>query len=188
MPRQLGQPHRQLRVVELIALIHHRGAGIVRVDVAVVQEDGVRGAGARPGERIEIVTVADEHHRLAAMLGLLKVIQHVVDGLEGHVRAVHHFLRRFARGRLLDDFRRLQPASRDLVRRFLHPAAVVGEIDRNRRRAGRHDAEQPANARGVAELEMQIVDDKNNDAAGGVVDGPRRRQDDALTYGRGGDG
>ena len=136
------------------------------------------------------------------MLRLLEVIQHVVHRLEGHVRAMHHFLRRLARGRLLDDFRRLQPAARDLVRRFLHTGAVVGEIDRDRGGAGRHDAEevavvhellrhvaeQTAYAVRVTELEMKIVDDKNDDASGGVVDGPRWRQDDALTYGRSGCG
>ena len=175
-----------------------RVARIVRVDILVVQEDAVGGAGARRGERIEIVAVADQHHRLAAMLRLLEVIQHVVHRLEGHVRAMHHFLRRLARGRLLDDFRRLQPAARDLVRRFLHTGAIVGEIDRDRGGAGRHDAEevavvhellrhvaeQTAYAVRVTELEMKIVDDKNDDASGGVVDGPRWRQDDALTYGR----
>jgi len=31
---------------------------------------------------------------------------------------------------------------------------------------------------------MKIVDDKDDDASGGIVDGPRRREDDALTYGR----
>ena len=52
----------------------------------------------------------------------------------------------------------------------------------------RHIAEQAAYAMRVAELEMQIVDDKDDDAAGGVVDGPRWRQDDALSYGRRGNG
>ena len=35
-------------------------------------------------------------------------------------------------------------------------------------------------AAGVAEVEVQIVDDEQQDAAGGVGGRPRRRQDDAL--------
>ena len=43
-----------------------------------------------------------------------------------------------------------------------------------------HLLEQLADAPGVAEVEMQIVDEEQQDAAGGVVHRPRRRQDDAL--------
>ena len=113
------------------------------------------------------------------MLGLLQVVQHVVHGLEGDVRAMHDFLRRLARRRLLDDLGRLQSAAGNLVGRFFHARAVVGQVDRNRGRAGRHDAEeiavvhelfrhvaeQAAHAMRVAELEVKIVDDEDDDAA-----------------------
>ena len=40
--------------------------------------------------------------------------------------------------------------------------------------------EQIADAAGVAEVEVQVVDEDQEDAAGGVVGRPRRRQDDAF--------
>ena len=40
--------------------------------------------------------------------------------------------------------------------------------------------EELADAAGVAEVQVQVVDEEEEDAAGGVVGRPRRRQDDAL--------
>ena len=67
-----------------------------------------------------------------------------------------------------------------------------------RRRTGRDDAEhvpfvdqllgdlleQIADATGVAEVQVQVVDEDQEDAAGGVVGRPRRRQEDAFLHGR----
>ena len=94
----------------------------------------------------------------------------------------------------LDDVRRLEAVAGDLLDRLVEHLAVVGQVDGQRRRPGGDDAEhvalvdqgpgdaleQVADAAGVAEVEMQIVDDDEEDAAGGVVARPRRGQDDAF--------
>ena len=88
----------------------------------------------------------------------------------------------------------------DLLDRFGQPPAIVGEIDRDRRGARRDDAEhvafvhelvgdlleQLADAPGVAEVEVQVVDEDEEDAAGRIAGRPRRRQEDAFRDRRGG--
>ena len=73
----------------------------------------------------------------------------------------------------------LQAGARDLLDRLVEPLAVVGQVDRDRRGAGRDDAEhvavvdqllrdlleQVADAAGVAEVEVQVVDEDQEDAA-----------------------
>ena len=90
----------------------------------------------------------------------------------------------------------LQAGAGDLLDRLVEPLAVVGQVDRQRRRAGRDDAEhvavvnqilrdlleQLADAPGVAEVEVQVVDEDQEDAARRVGGRPRRRQDDAFLH------
>ena len=90
-----------------------------------------------------------------------------------------------------DGFR---PLPEILFDRLVEPLAVVRHVDRDRRRPGRHDAEhvavvdqlladlleQLANAAGVPEVEMQVVDEDQEDAARGVVGRSRRRQEHAF--------
>ena len=77
-------------------------------------------------------------------------------------------------------------------------AAVVGQIDRDRRGPGRHDAEhvpfvhqlvgdfleEIADAAGVAEVEVQVVDENQEDAARRVRRRARRRQQNAFGHRR----
>ena len=100
--------------------------------------------------------------------------------------------------RRVDDVLRLQPVAGDLVDRLVEALAIVGHVDRDRRRPGRDDAEhvavvdqllrdlleQLADAAGVAEVQVQVVDEDQEDAAGGVVGRPRRRQEDAFLHRR----
>ena len=104
------------------------------------------------------------------------------------MRAVADFGRPFRASGSLNDLGGLQPVARDLLDRVLEDLPVVGRIDRQRRRAGRDDAEhvafvhqrvrnpleEIADAPGVAEVEVQVVDDDQEDAA-------RRRRCAAAT-------
>ena len=110
------------------------------------------------------------------------------------MRAIAHFARAVGAFRALDDVRRLQAVAGDLLDRLVQHLAVVGRIDRERRGAGRDDREhvafvdqrlrdaleQIADAAGVAEVEVQVVDDDQEDAAGGVVARARDREDQAF--------
>ena len=191
LANQLAEPHREIGISELIAEVHERAARIVRREMfGLFMKTKFAVPRSRRGKRVEVVTAADEHDCLPPILGLLQVIEQLVGRLEGDVRAMHHFLRRLARRGGLDDFRRLQTAARDPVGRLFHPRSVVGEVDGNRRGSRRdnpeeiflmnellsHVAEEAPHAMRVAEVEMQIVDDKNDDAARSVIARARRRQ------------
>ena len=83
----------------------------------------------------------------------------------------------------LDDFLGLQPAAGDFRDQRIEHLPVVGQLLGDRRVAGRHDAEhvafvnqqlehlldQIARARRAAEVEVEIVDEDQEDAPGGVV-------------------
>jgi hypothetical protein len=110
------------------------------------------------------------------------------------VRAIPHFARALRSRRTLDDVRRLQLVAGDLLDRFVEARLVVGHVDRDRRRTARHDAEhvavvhellrdaleEVADASGVVELEMKVVNEEEKDATRHVVARARRRQDDPL--------
>ena len=152
------------------------------------------GAGARVGERIEVVAVADEDERLAAVLHLLEILDEVVGRRERDVGAIADFARPLRALRPFDDVRRLQAVAGDLLHHLVEPLQIVVDVDLDGRRAGGDDAphvafveqvrldllEQLADAAGVAEVEMQIVDEEQHDAPGRVVRRTRRRQDDAF--------
>ena len=110
------------------------------------------------------------------------------------MRPIPYFRRPFGGFRALDDVRRLQAVAGDLLDRLVEHLVVVGRIDGERRRAGGHDREhvafvnqvardpleEIANPPGIAEVEVQVVDDDEEDATGRVVPRPGRGQDDAL--------
>jgi hypothetical protein len=89
--------------------------------------------------------------------------------------------------------------SRDLLDRRLEPLLVVRQFDRQRGRSGRHDAEhvaivnqlfrdlleEIADAAGVPEIEMEVIDEDDEDPPRRVVGRTRRRKDDSLLRGRG---
>ncbi len=98
----------------------------------------------------------------------------------------------------LDDVLGLEAAAGDAVDRGIEHLAVVGELLRNGRRAGRHNPEhvafvnqvaqhplqEIARARRLLEVEVQVVDEEEEHASRRVVGRPARRQDDALLRGR----
>ena len=110
------------------------------------------------------------------------------------MRAVADFGRPLRSFGHVEDVLRRQSGAGDLLDRLVEPLPVVGEIDRQRRRPGRDDAEhvafvnqllrdlleQLADAAGIAEVQMEIVDEDQEDAARRVGRRTRRRQDDAL--------
>ena len=109
----------------------------------------------------------------------LEIVQQVVDRRERDVRAIPHFARPFGARRAVDDVGRLQLAAGDLLDRLLETRLVVGHVDGDRRRTARDDAEhvavvhqllrdpleQIAHAAGVVELQVQVVDEEQEDAA-----------------------
>ena len=97
-----------------------------------------------------------------------------------------------------DDFLRRQAAAGDALDRRLEHLPVVGQLLRDRRMAGADDAEhvavvnqdaqhlldQLARPRRLAELQVEVVDEDQEDAAGRVVGRPALRQDDAFLHRR----
>ena len=145
-------------------------------------------------ERVEVVAVAHVDERLAPVVHLRQVLEQLGRRRKRHVRPVAHLGRPVLPFRPLDDVGRLQRAAHHLLERLVDPLEVVREVDGDRRGARRHDPEhvalvderaldlleQVADARRVLEVEVQVVDEQDEDAPGGVVGRPGRRQDDAL--------
>ncbi len=188
--RQLGQLAREIGVGELVALLFRERNGSLVVArccrhrrsspaTAAVRAPCAPASSARLLERIEVVAVADVDERLAPVVHLLEILHQVVGGRERDVRAIADFRWTFGADGRVEDFIRPQARARDLVDRLVEPRLVVGHVDRDRRRAGRDDAEhvavvnqllrnlleQLADAAGVAEVQVQVVDEDQEDAA-----------------------
>ena len=196
--RKVGQFPRQVGIGELrplVELLVELAPLVPRLPEAST-EGGVF-AEARIGEWIEVEAVAHPHHRLAPVGDAFELRDDVARRRERHVRPVEHFGRALRSVLALNDVFGFQAVAGDLLDRLVQNLAVVGEIDRQRRRAGGDDAEhvafvherardaleQIADAAGVAEIQVQVVDDDQEDAAGRVVPGPRGGQDDAFLRG-----
>ena len=191
----------ELRSVGSLGLTELFDAAVVVVDVAA-QHAVALGFVLRPGlrERIEVVAVADVDERLAPVVHLFELPHHVVRRRERHVRAVPDFGRPLLPLRHVEDVLGREPCAGDLLDRFGQAAAIVGQVDGDRRRPGGDDAEhvsfvdqllgdlleQLANPAGVAEVEVQVVDEDEEDAARRVGRRPRRRQQNAFRNRRGG--
>ena len=138
-------------------------------------------------EGIEVVAAADVDDGLAPVLQLLEVPHQVVGGRERDVRAVAQLGGPLRRLHPLDDVLGRQAAAGDALDRRLEHLPVVGQLLRNRRSAGADDAEhvafvdqvaqhlldQVARARRAPEVEVQVVDEDQEDAARRVVGRPR---------------
>ena len=134
-------------------------------------------------ERVEVVAVADVDERLAPVVHLLEVAHDVVGRRERDVRAIADFGRPLAAVRRVEDVLRAQAGAGDLFDRLIQPLPVVRHVDGQRRGAGRHDAEhvavvnqvfrnlleQLADASGVAEVQVQVVDEDQENAPGRVA-------------------
>jgi hypothetical protein len=127
-------------------------------------------------------------------VNLRQVLDDVVRRRERHVRPIADFGRSVRSLRHVKDVFWRETVAGDLLDCLIEPLAVVGQIDRQRRRAGGDDAEhvafvnqlfgdlleQFANASRVAEIEVQIVDEDQEDAAGRIVGWAARRKDDPF--------
>jgi len=184
----------EIRVRKLVAGTRVRVVLVlVLVQLALLADD-VRVAIPRALEWIEIVAVADIDDGLATIVDFLEVPDHVVRGGEGNVRAVPQLGRPVRTIARLNDLARLQRSPGHLLDRFVEPLPVVGEVDCDRRCARGHHAEHVAlvhqlirdfleqllQARGVGEVEVEVVHEEQQDATGSIVGRPRRWQDDAF--------
>ncbi len=168
----------------------------VRLRAEAVLEE-LRLAGPRLLERVEVVAVADVDERLAPVVHLRQVVEQISRRRERDVGPVADLGRPLLPFRPLDDVGRLERAAHHLLQRLVDALEIVGEVDGDRRRPGRHDAEhvalvderaldlleQVADPRRVLEVQVQVVDEQDEDAPGRVVARPGRRQDDALRRG-----
>ena len=110
------------------------------------------------------------------------------------MRAVPHFGRAFRAQRRVENLGRLQPGAGNLVDRLGEPLAIVGQIDRERRRARGHDPEhvplvnelardlleEILDLARVLEIQVQVVDENQPDPSRRVVGRLAGRKDDAL--------
>ena len=198
----------QIREAELVALPHERvGVAVAAAVAAPVIAPAARVHRppalfvlllARVGKRIEVVAVADVDEGLAAVVHLLQALHDVVGRVERHVRAIPDLGRTFRAERRVENLLGLEARARDLVDRLVEPLAVVGQIDRQRRRPAGDDAEhvpfvnelvrdlleEVLDPAGVPEIEVQVVDEDQPDAAGRVARRFARREDDAFHRGR----
>ena len=184
--RQLGELRHQIRIRERRLLTKRVALGFAGALLLLFL--------ASVRERIEVVPVADIDERLAAIVDLGQVSQQVVRRAEGHVRSMPHLRQAGAAARRGEHVARRKAVAHDLAGRLIEPVPVVGQVDLDRRGAGREDAEQVASvdqplrdpveqlthARRLAGFEMRVVDEDEEDAPRGVVRGPRRRKDEAL--------
>ena len=191
----------ELRSVGSLGLTELFAAAVVVVDV-VAQIAVALGFVLRAGlrERIEVVAVADVDERLAPVVHLFELAHHVLRRRERHVRAVPHFGRTLLPLRHVENVLGREPRPGDLLDRFGEAAAIVGEVDGDRRRARGDDAEhvsfvdqllgdfleQLPNPAGVAEVEVQVVDEDEEDPASRVRGRPRRREQNAFRNRSGG--
>ena len=139
-------------------------------------------------KRVEVVAVAHVDERLAAVVHLLELPHDVVRRRERDVRAVADFGRTLRALRNVEDVFRRQAGAGDLLDRFVEPAAIVGHVNRQRRGTGGDDAEHVAfvdqflrdlleqfpDPRSVAEVQVQVVDEDQEDPPGGIVGRARR--------------
>ena len=136
--------------------------------------------------------------RLAAVVHGLEVLQRVGHRRERDVRAVPDFARAAGPARAVDDLGRLELVAGHLLDRVVDPRPVVRHVHLDGRRTARHDAEeipfvhellgnlleQLADTSRVAELQVLVVHEEQEDAARHVGGRPLLRQDDPLGRGR----
>src|SRR5439155_17000478 len=93
---------------------------------------------------------------------------------EGNMGAISDLYRALRSGWTIDDVGWAQAVAGNSLNCLVHPRPVVGEINRERRRSGRHDGkhiglvqqvprdapEEIADARRLMKIQMQIVDEE----------------------------